>query len=185
MTPHTDARPGWNASKLLPLLPNGLTLLRLGLGLAFPWLPHSDRLPVFLVATVTEAADGILARRLGATSLFGQILDPIADKIFVLAVLLTLANDGPLAWWMLPFIAARDILVVGGGIWVVLRHGAQGLVRMPPTLLGKITTACQFALMLGLLVRSEYLVELPIGVPILVTATFSTIAGLDYLRRFE
>jgi phosphatidylglycerophosphate synthase len=81
-------------SRSLATLPNLLTLTRLGLGIAFPLLPETWRLGAFLLATATEALDGALARLLQATSLFGQVLDPIADKVFVLSVLVTLAIDG-------------------------------------------------------------------------------------------
>jgi CDP-diacylglycerol--glycerol-3-phosphate 3-phosphatidyltransferase len=162
-----------------------LTLCRLGLGVAFPLLPVSWRLGAFLVAAATEALDGALARLLRVTSTFGQVLDPIADKVFVLAVLVTLAVDGPLAWWMIPLVVARDVLVLVGGLWVALRHGPSALSRMPPTTLGKLTTGAQFLLMLSLLVRLAPDPSLPDTVLLIVTATLSLLAGLDYLRRFQ
>lgn len=185
MEPGDVVKPAPKSVPIRQALPNGLTLLRLGLGVIFPWLPHDWRLPVFLLAAVTEALDGSLARWLRATSVFGQVLDPIADKVFVLAVLMTLALDGPLACWMIPLIIARDILVLSGGIWVAWRHGPSGLTRMPPSRLGKLTTIAQFVLMLAILVDPLPTLNLPKIVLLTITATLSLLAGLDYLRRFE
>ena len=68
--------------------------LRIGLALAFPWVPRSWRGGLVVAAGLSDLFDGRLSRALQGTSTFGQILDPLADKLFVGIVLLTLAARG-------------------------------------------------------------------------------------------
>ena len=95
------------------LVPNGLSILRMALGIAFPWLPERFRLATVLVAALSDAFDGFAARRLHAESDTGQLLDPIADRTFVLLVagtLVAMLFGRPLIelywkWMMLPPLA--------------------------------------------------------------------------------
>lgn len=170
--------PASAGASALSLLPNSLTILRLGLAIAFPWMPPRWWLGVAGVAAATEFLDGWLSRRLGATSHFGRVLDPIADKAFVGMVLITLWRDAILDTWMLPALAARDLIVLLGGAWVLLREGGDSLRRMAPSLLGKVATAVQF----GFLLLCLWQRDAP-RLPLVATATLSLAAGLDYLRR--
>lgn len=63
---------------------NTLTISRLILGLVFPWLPSNAWLPALIYGTLSEFLDGFLARRMNVESAFGQLMDPIADKSFVM-----------------------------------------------------------------------------------------------------
>lgn len=162
------------------LLVNGLTGSRLVLAAAFPFVPTECRLAVALLAGFTDLIDGALGRALGVTSTFGQILDPIADKCFVLMVLVTLMRDGAIPTWELGLVAFRDFAVLAGCFVVLVRDGWQRLTRLPPTWLGKLTTAGQFAYLAWVLAvpgtpSPGWLVLPVIGV--------SIVAGLDYLAR--
>ena len=68
---------------------------------------------VFAVAMSTDWLDGRLARRSGRTSALGSLLDPIADKVLVLSVLIVLIEPGPFPAWMVAAIVAREFLVSG------------------------------------------------------------------------
>lgn len=165
-------------SPLLAAIPNLLSFSRLVLGVAFPALPVSWRFAVVAIAGLTEFLDGALSRLWHVTSDTGRLLDPIADKVFVLAVFGTLAFDGTVALWELPLIGARDLLVLGGCAYVATRRGRGALMRVPPRPLGKVATALQFAYMvLALLGRG------PLRPVFLVTAVVSVAAGLDYLIK--
>jgi cardiolipin synthase (CMP-forming) len=132
------------------LVPNGLSLARLGLGLALPWLAVSWRLTVIAIAAVTDFLDGLTARWLRGESRTGQVLDPVADKVFVLALAGTLIAEGALApAWALA-LAARDVVVLAGLAAAFVRGGWASYRTMRPTWLGKCTTAAQFALLLVL-----------------------------------
>ena len=68
---------------------------------------------LFAVAMATDWVDGWLARRSGSSSAMGSLLDPVADKILVLAVLIVLVDQGVFAGWMVAAIVAREFLVSG------------------------------------------------------------------------
>jgi phosphatidylglycerophosphate synthase len=163
-------------------IPNALTALRLVVGLAFPWAPASRRLMLLIVAALTEALDGTLARLLDAQSRTGLVLDPIADKVFVLGAFAALVKDGTVPAPAALGLVGRDLLVLAGAAWVVLRHGRAGLHRMPPRVLGKLTTAVQLGLLLVLIGRPGTAVPPALYA---AAAALSVAAGLDYLRHFR
>jgi CDP-diacylglycerol--glycerol-3-phosphate 3-phosphatidyltransferase len=66
---------------------------------------------VFIAAMTTDQIDGWLARRQGHTSVLGSVLDPVADKILVLAVLIMVVGEGSFPAWMVALVVARELLV--------------------------------------------------------------------------
>ncbi len=88
-------------------------------------------------AFLTDAADGYLARRFRWESKWGLVLDPLADKILVgsLAVFLVLFRDFPL--WAAALVIARDLAILGAGVYLYLRPGN---VVLPADRIGKLTT---------------------------------------------
>ena len=68
---------------------------------------------VFAVAMATDWFDGRLARRSGRTSALGSLLDPVADKLLVLTVMILLVGEGVFPGWMVALIVARELLVSG------------------------------------------------------------------------
>ncbi len=84
--------------------------------LLYAWeLPHNEywATALFCVAMATDWFDGRIARRRGVTSKLGTLLDPIADKVLVLAVLVMLIEDGVWPAWMVAAIVARELLISG------------------------------------------------------------------------
>jgi len=116
-----------STSSLLHRLPNWLTYLRLILTPVFVLLMVNPtrRMVVlatvlFVIAAVTDYVDGLIARRCGATSDFGKLLDPLADKILVMAALVMLVAQRSdvtgAPWvpgWMVVLVLAREIWVTG------------------------------------------------------------------------
>jgi CDP-diacylglycerol--glycerol-3-phosphate 3-phosphatidyltransferase len=87
---------------------------------------------VFVVAMATDQIDGWLARRQGTSSPLGKLLDPVADKVLVLAVLVMLVGEGVAPAWMVALIVVREILVSGLRLAAVERGvvlGARDLGR--------------------------------------------------------
>jgi cardiolipin synthase len=124
-------------------IPNALSILRL-LGVPlFLWLllgPHADgwALLVLMVSGFTDWADGVLARKLNQMSEFGALLDPLADRLYILATLAGLVLRHVIPLWLAIVIVGRDVAV--GVVLPLLRRAGYG----PPAVhyLGKAATFC-------------------------------------------
>ena len=94
--------------------PNVVSLLRVPLAIAFPFLARSTpaAVAVLALAGATDVLDGHLARRLGAVTALGAVIDPVADKLFALSAMGTLVALQKLPWWGVPALLAREILEV-------------------------------------------------------------------------
>lgn len=139
--PGAEARPG-ETDRVLTI-PNVLSFLRL-LGVPlFLWLllgPHQDgwALGVLAASGVTDWADGVLARRLNQLSRIGALLDPLADRLYILATLIGLVLRHVIPLWLALVIVGRD-LVLTAAVAVLRRHGyAPFAVHY----LGKAATFC-------------------------------------------
>jgi CDP-diacylglycerol---glycerol-3-phosphate 3-phosphatidyltransferase len=101
-------------------LPNQLSLARLLLTLPFVAVFHmpvqnarSWALLIFIVASITDLADGIIARRMGLVTNFGKLVDPLADKVLMTGALILLAMEKALPAWVVILILAREFIVTG------------------------------------------------------------------------
>lgn len=107
-------------------VPNVLSLLRLVLVPVFAWFILSGldglALAVLAVSGVTDYLDGALARRWGQVSRVGQLLDPFADRLYVLSTLLGLGWREVIPWWLVALIVGRDVLL-SLTLPVLARHG--------------------------------------------------------------
>jgi cardiolipin synthase len=108
-------------------LPNVLSVLRLFGVPVFLWLllgPHADgwALVVLMVSGFTDWADGVLARRLNQTSALGAMLDPLADRLYILATLAGLVLRHIIPLWLASVIVGRDV-VLTVALAVLRRHG--------------------------------------------------------------
>ncbi|MEY2598772.1 MAG: CDP-diacylglycerol--glycerol-3-phosphate 3-phosphatidyltransferase [Verrucomicrobiota bacterium] len=126
-------------------LPNQLTLARLGITAVFvlvlesPWpLARTCALLLFALASLTDYADGYLARRYHLITDFGKLMDPLADKILLAAALIGLASVNAIPAWAATCIVAREFLITG------LRQlaAAKGTV-LPAERVGKHKTIWQ------------------------------------------
>lgn len=160
------------------IVPNALTFARLGLAALFPAVDPSWRPAFLFLAAVSDAFDGAFSRLFHTTSTFGQMLDPLADKVFVGAVLVTLLIEGTLSIPAALWIAARDLAVGFGVALAILRLGWSSVRRMPPHWLGKATTALQFLFLFWVV----YDRSVPI-IPLAITGFVSVASGINYLRH--
>ncbi len=124
-------------------IPNALSVLRLFGVPVFLWLllgPHADgwALAVLAVSGFTDWADGVLARKLNQMSRFGALLDPLADRLYILATLVGLVLRHIIPLWLAVVIVGRDLVV--GVALPRLRKAGYG----PPEVhyLGKAATFC-------------------------------------------
>jgi cardiolipin synthase (CMP-forming) len=122
-------------------VPNALSVLRL-LGVPlFLWLllgPHADlaALLVLAAAGFTDWLDGVLARALNQTSRLGALLDPAADRLYILTTLIGLVVRGIIPWWLAAILVGRDLLL----LLTVPGLRRHGLTALPVNYLGKAAT---------------------------------------------
>jgi CDP-diacylglycerol---glycerol-3-phosphate 3-phosphatidyltransferase len=133
---------------------------------------------VFAIAMATDWFDGRLARRSGRTSALGSLLDPVADKLLVLSVMIVLVDSGVFAGWMVAAIVARELLVSG------LRLAAleRGVV-LEARDLGRLKTWTQaVAAGLGGLAAAGAIDDSIAQWALVVALVLTWISGLDYAR---
>jgi cardiolipin synthase len=127
-------------------LPNLLTFARLALAPFIFWAITAGRhrlaLVLFVAAAFTDTLDGVLARRFGQTTATGAYLDPIADKVLLSGVYISLAAAGSVPWFLVLIILGRDLLLLlSSGIALLFTAYRQ----FRPTLWGKASTFVQIA----------------------------------------
>jgi CDP-diacylglycerol--glycerol-3-phosphate 3-phosphatidyltransferase len=134
---------------------------------------------VFAIASLTDAIDGYLARSRNWVTTFGKLMDPIADKLLIIAALVVLVSLGRLDAWVAMVIIAREFAVT------VLRvaAGTQQGVVISASSLGKLKTAAQVAMVLVLIAVGGR----PLWVSLLVYATvlITVLSGADYFFGFR
>lgn len=123
-------------------IPNALSFVRLLLVPLFLWLvlgPQQDEwaLAVLMVSGVTDYLDGKLARQLNQMSKIGAILDPVADRLFILAVVIGLSIRDIIPWWLAVILPLRDVFLFG----LVPFLRTRGYSSLPVHFLGKAATA--------------------------------------------
>ena len=130
---------------------NLLTVLRILMILPFLYFVYAQRfgvaLAVFFVASITDYADGYIARNFNQKTRLGQVLDPLADKLLTTAsfVVMALPHEGiePLPAWLAVAVISRDLFILIGSLIV---NRITGFKEFKPTRLGKINTFLELGL---------------------------------------
>ena len=173
-------------------LPNFLTLGRLILVppviilLLFPGrLASALAAGVFLIASLTDFFDGVIARRLHVESSFGRFLDPIADKVLVTSALIMLIALDRVQEWIVMLIVTREVAV----------SALRGLTKswdttLQPSSIGKLNTVFQFTAIVPLIIHYKYTFLITVdfhvlGTVLIYVALILTLwSGVDYFVRF-
>ncbi|MBL6934393.1 MAG: CDP-alcohol phosphatidyltransferase family protein [Alphaproteobacteria bacterium] len=169
-------------------LPNIISIARL---LSVPvavWLIVSDLYAaafwLFMIAGLSDAVDGFLARLFNAQTPLGAYIDPLADKMLLVGVYVTLGLQGLLPDWLVILVVFRDLLIIGGAL--LLYTMSDRSLSMAPLWVSKINTVAQIALAGIVLARSALLFD-DGGVAeilIYVVAATTFISGMGYLGRW-
>lgn len=164
-------------------IPNTLTLARILSVPLLTWLIIDHELfaafIVFMLAGLSDAADGYLAKRYGWDTELGAYLDPIADKALLVTIFVTLGLAGHLPVWLVLAVVTRDVLIVGA---VMLAWMMSRPISVKPLLISKVNTFAQISLAgmvlaeLGLGLGLQPLV----GVLIWVTGTLTIVSAFTY-----
>jgi cardiolipin synthase (CMP-forming) len=169
----------------LSWLPNAITLARLFASGPLAWLildgEHALALVVAALAGVSDAVDGILAKRYGWQTRLGGLLDPIADKLMLFAVFIALSIVDELPWWLTWLAVGRDVVIVAGA---VTYHVFVQPLEAAPSRLSKATTLLQIVLALVLLVHGLDNIDVPEVLRVALiwaTAALTAASGLHYV----
>lgn len=156
------------------LLPNLLTLIRLLAGLSFPWVSTFWWLPLVVYAAVSDLIDGWLSRRWQTGTAVGQMLDPIADKAFVLCALYSLWQQSWLSLPDLVWLASRDITVL---VLTMIAAASTQLTThdLKPRWSGKVATAAQFVVLVAIVYQ-----QAPWQYGVIGGGFLSAVAAVDY-----
>ena len=168
-------------------LPNILTMGRILIIPAFMWAFTQDTIlamAFFLVAAITDFLDGYLARKNQQVTVFGQFLDPIADKLLVFSALLLFVQNQQTPVWVAMLVIARELLVTGLRILAIDKK-----IIIPAGISGKVKTTVQIVAVLWMLSPLSH-------TPIAGSITTNDIAvyailfvtlwsGIDYFYKFR
>lgn len=172
---------------MLRHLPNLLSILRLVLVPVTIWLIVRHQLAaafwVFVVAGLTDAADGFLARRMGGVTKLGAYLDPLADKALLVGIYVTLSIGGYLPLWLVLLVAFRDLVIVGGALLI---HALTHRLEIRPLIVSKLNTGMQIVLAALVLAAPAFALDLALLIDIAIHATaITTVAsGMAYVATW-
>ena len=170
-------------------VPNLLTLFRILLTIPFLYFVNEGRfgiaLAVFFLASLTDFADGFLARRLKQQSSLGRFLDPLADKLLITAAFVVMAvphaEFASIPVWLAIVVVGRDVVIVLGALVV---YSITKFKEFTPTLLGKINTFTELGLIVLFLVfhtTGRLIFLLPFMY--MIVAASVALSGIEYLVR--
>lgn len=156
------------------LIPVYMVLMYVSGGVAGPWMWGA--LGVFILASVTDFVDGYIARHCNQVSDFGKFLDPLADKLLVIAAMAMFCEWGLWPAWALMAVLAREFAVTGlrlvaAGKGTVIAAGWSGKVKTASTMVGIIA---------WLLFPTNTVVGLVVSIVIVVTTVYS---GVEYFVK--
>ena len=168
-------------------IPNIISLIRILLvvpiAIALKRGQLETAIGLFAVAAVSDVADGFLAKRFGWQSELGGILDPIADKLLLATVFVTLSFLKLVPLWLMIAAVARDVIIVSGA---AAYRFFIGPVAAHPSVVSKMNTLCQGLYILVVVGRAKFGVPHAWVEPWLGGVVFVTVAvsGLDYVMVY-
>jgi len=138
---------------------------------------------LFVVAAVSDGLDGYLAKRFGWTSEFGKFIDPLADKLLLVAVFVTTSWLGLVPWWLAAAAIGRDVMI---GLGALIFRLWFGPLRGRPTIVSKINTLLQLGYLLGVMMKAAF--EFPpaeiLAALAVITLITTLLSGWDYIFAF-
>ncbi|HMD32948.1 MAG TPA: CDP-alcohol phosphatidyltransferase family protein [Candidatus Acidoferrales bacterium] len=111
-------------------------------------------LVLLVVAGLSDALDGLVARWLNQKSELGTFLDPLADKLLLSSAFVVLSFKGVIGWWLTILVLARDVVILATAVVILLVVGPR---TFPPSIFGKLTTFLQILLVLVTVAAAAFL----------------------------
>jgi cardiolipin synthase (CMP-forming) len=169
-------------------IPNAISLLRIVLVVPVLVFLHQGEyrwaLLLFWLAGLSDGLDGFLANRFNWQSKLGALLDPIADKLLVAGMFVSLAVIGLIPAWLAAIVILRDLIIVSGA---TAYHFLIEPVTGEPTIVSKLNTLMQLLFLLCVLCRAAFEWPDQVAITVLGAATFVTVvvSGADYVLRWS
>jgi cardiolipin synthase len=166
-------------------IPNSLTILRILLIPCYIGLlvygKFDQALIVLLVAGLTDALDGAIARMKNQYTRLGAVLDPLADKMLLISGFITLSMIHLVPSWVTILVVSRDVILMLG---TAVAHFTDSRVDITPTFLGKGTTFLQLSYVVMVIFLTSRRIDLAVMLPLLFgMVSFTLLSGLHYLYR--
>ena len=165
-------------------IPNCLTLVRIALLPIVVWrFLAGDTLGAllfYLLAMLTDAADGIIARKFNQITALGKLLDPIADKLSLVTLLGLFVADGQIPLWLLGIILLKEVALVVGGA-VALRRGIV-VYALP---IGKVTTVAFVASIVVRFLGWRSTADVLLGVSVVLSMVALVWYSLDLMKKLN
>ena len=167
-------------------IPNIISILRIILVVPIAYfLWHQNyliALLLFLIGGVSDGLDGFLARRYKWETELGVILDPMGDKLMMLAAYLLLGWHHLLPWWLVSLVILRDLIIVVG---TLLYRQFVGEAKLKPLFISKLNTAVQILLVLSVMFSQVINLNLLIIDSLLWLVVFTTLmSGYAYINEW-
>ncbi len=173
-------------------IPNSITLARILSVPLIVWLILREEMMlafvIFLLGGLSDALDGLIAKQFDLVTRLGKYLDPLADKILLVSIYVTLGIKGDIPSWLVILVVSRDVFIVGG---ILLSYLMESRVVIHPVWISKINTFCQILLAAivlggaGLEISTE-----PFQTTLIYTVAITTILSgysyvADWMRHFS
>ena len=167
-------------------IPNLLSIARFLMVPVIVWAISVDLMVpafwLFVLASITDFLDGVIAKKFDQITELGEYLDPLADKAMLVSIFVTLSIVGLLDSWLVITVVARDLLIVTA---VVLSWLVNQPFRMSPLLISKVNTCCQIGLVGVILGEAAFGITLPGEIFLVVlTGMMTVISAAAYLRSW-
>lgn len=173
-------------------IPNSITLARIVSVPLIVWLIMREEMLLafvfFLLGGISDALDGLIAKQFDLVTRLGKYLDPLADKILLVSIYVTLGIKGDIPSWLVIVVVSRDIFIVGG---ILLSYMMGTRVVIKPVRISKINTFCQISLAAivlgaaGFEIDTGYLLTISIYIVALTTVFSGYSYVSDWMRQFN
>lgn len=165
-------------------IPNMISVFRLFAAPLVVWLISTQQFSLafwlFLIAGLSDGVDGFIAKRFNQASELGAHLDPLADKVMLVAVFLALGIQGLLPLWLVILVISRDLLILGA---VILSWVLHQPIPMKPLMVSKANTLAQIVLVCLFMAAMAFDLQLGIfmNMAVFLVAVLTLLSTLAYL----
>lgn len=165
-------------------LPNKLTMLRMVMIPAFVifmMVPFASgryiALAIFIAASLTDTADGYIARKYNLVTDFGKFMDPLADKLLVCSAMICLVHTEEIPFWIVIIIIAREFIISGFRL-----VAADNGIVIAASMWGKVKTVCQMVMVIVILANIPQL-RLLETILIYASLVLTIVSLVDYMAK--